>query len=176
MPDNFENTFQSYQPDVAINPALQQLLKRPSAINRGIQRGALITFRYQFMKNDPTPLVLITDFVQGTRIRGINLHYITLNSMMRLLANFGNSPAFSYRSIMGDEHISNAFRYYKWQGVITPLILDIDFIKQVIKVVQMQHAIKPNELDAIIKSVEQQLNNPTNPQAGDLQGLPEVQE
>lgn len=151
-----------------------KLLRPSRSLNRGtVQRGTLITFRYQFRKNDPTPLVLITDTLSGLRIRGVNLHYVTLNAMLKLLAAYGNAPTFSYRNIMGDKHLTNAFRHYHWQGVVTPLVLDVDFIKQVIQVMQTQRLMQPNELDAIVKMVEEQINIQANPKANELvQGIP----
>ena len=64
-----------------------------------VRKGSLISFNYMFMKHDPYPMVIVTDIMYGRRIRGVNLNYLTFRDIKRMLDQFGENPAFSYKNI-----------------------------------------------------------------------------
>ena len=115
------------------NPILQKLFQSPQAgvnANAFITKGNLIMFRYNFWMHDPMPLIIITDYNPGNRIRGINLHYLTYGHISTLLTTASTNPSFSYQNIRGDSYITNAFRSYKWQGIAQVKKFDSQFILQ----------------------------------------------
>lgn len=142
-------------------------------INQTVQKGSLISFNYTFHKpnHDPYPLVLVTDkdFVVRDKnrvdIRGVNLHYLSFNDIRVLLKANCNNINFSYDSLKQGGYISviNAsFRQYKRSGIRQLKILDCAFLLNVLASVR---AISPSEVDAIRKSVREQISRLTNPAA-----------
>lgn len=83
-----------------------------------INKGNVLTFEYIFWRNDPSPLIIVCDALVGNNIRGINLHYLSIIDIQRLLklanVSFG---AFSYSMIRNDENVKKCFRTYKWHGI-----------------------------------------------------------
>jgi hypothetical protein len=147
-----------------------------------ITKGSLVSFNYTFHKpgHDPYPLVLITDIWQNY-IRGVNLHYLTFPDIKRLLQPNCNNLGFSYSNIKGDEYIVSAFRQYKRRGIRQIRKLDCAFLLNVLASVR---SLNPSEVDAIRRSVREQIQRLTNPAAaatpeqpaagvntGNLQGL-----
>lgn len=138
----------------------------PTKMNQTIMKGSLCTFNYVFHKpgHDPYPLVIVTDVAFGPRqdVRGVNLHYLTFPYVKRLLQPNCNNPNFSYGNIKGDEYIVSAFRQYKRNGIRQIKKLDCAFLLNVLASVR---SFDPNEVEAIRKSVREQIRRLTNPQA-----------
>jgi len=151
-----------------------------SNLSGAVSRGDLITFTYAFYKpgHDPNPLVLVTDadyptvkpggnLANGQYIRGINLHYLTFPVIKRLIFPNNNqsvcdNPNFTYQSIKSNQYISSAFRQYKKRGIGRLKKLDCRFI---VNAMAMSRSLDPNEIEAIRKSVRDQINRMVNPPA-----------
>ncbi len=146
----------------------------PSLIkmNQIVQKGTLITFNYTFHKpnHDPYPLVLVTDrdFLVRSKnridLRGVNLHYLGFNEIRNLLQSNCNNVNFSYDSLKQKQYIPliNAFRQYKKNGMRQIKVLDCAFLLNVLASVR---SISPSEVEAIRKSVREQITRLTNPAA-----------
>lgn len=132
-----------------------------------LKKGSLITFNYMFWKHDPYPLLIVSNVIQGKFIKGVNLHYLTFPYIKNLIKNC-NNPAFSYQTIKGDRYISNAFRGYKWNGIRQIKYLDCDFI---LNAMGLTRGIDVNQLDAIKKSVQDQVGKQMGIKAEDLKGI-----
>jgi hypothetical protein len=148
-----------------------------SNLSGALARGDLISFSYAFYKpgHDPSPLVLVTDPDypvnaqpnKGTYIRGINLHYLTFPVIKKLIFPNNNvsvcqNPNFTYQSIKNNGYISSAFRQYKKRGIGSLKKLDCRFI---VNAMAMSRSLDPNEIEAIRKSVRDQINRIVNPPA-----------
>jgi hypothetical protein len=136
--------------------------KKPT--NPTIGRGSLITFNYIFHKNDPIPLVLVTD-VWPKYIRGVNLHYLTFPAIKKLLypgISMCENSSVTYQYIKGNDYVSSAFRQYKRDGMISLKKMDCDLI---VKAMSMVRSFDPNEIEAIRKEIREQLSRITNSQA-----------
>lgn len=152
-----------------------------SNLSGALSRGDLITFSYAFYKpgHDPFPLVLVTDpdypamskpgtvAGRGMYIRGINLHYLTFPVIKKLIfpnnrQSICENPNFTYQSIKSNQYISSAFRQYKKRGIGTLKKLDCRFI---VNAMSMSRSLDPNEIEAIRKSVREQINRMVNPPA-----------
>jgi hypothetical protein len=114
--------------------------------------------------NDPYPLIIITDYVQGVRVRGLNLHYLTFPFIKNLLSNSCEDKSFSYRNVKDNTYIVKAFRTYKWQGIRQIKVLDCEFL---LKMMGVARSYDPNEVESIRNSVDEQLNQETNISAND---------
>jgi len=153
------------QQGVNNSPMMQQLFKSVDAkapLQATITKGSLITFNYSFWAHDPYPMVIVSDVISGNKIRGINLHYLTFNYVSNLLKTASGNPAFSYSFIKNDTYIASAFRSYKWQGIRNIRKLDSNFI---LSIMGMVRSFDINEIEAIRKSVQQQMNVLLNPPA-----------
>jgi hypothetical protein len=139
---------------------------RPGGQDPLLRSGSLVTFSYQFWKNDPTPLLLITDANPGVRIRGLNLHYVTFPALKNLLRATAGRPI-TYQQIKGDQFIVNSFREFKWNGIRQIKKLDVDFLLTAMAVAR---SFDPNQVDAIRQSVREQLMRPTNQPATQMTG------
>jgi hypothetical protein len=155
-------------------------LTAPGPINPTVNRGSLVTFNYLFHKpgHDNWPLVLITDVDYGTAksplryVRGINLHYLTFPIIKKLLFSGGQScdnPNMTYQFIKGDEFIKSAFRQYKKNGIQNLKKMDCQFI---VNALSLSRSFDPNEIEAIRKSVREQIRQLANPQAAPSDELP----
>jgi hypothetical protein len=151
-----------------INELLGNLFQQTSAtsLNNSIVKGSLIIFNYSFWKNDPRPLVIVTDYnIQG-KMRGVNLHYLTYPYIRNILNIASVSQiGFSYNNIKNDSYISNSFRSYKWSGISQIKKFDIQFINQMINNVR---SFDPNQIQSIRQSVNQQLQQQNVPSADAL--------
>lgn len=152
-----------------VNATLLSNLAPPGPVNPTVTRGSLITFNYTFHKpgHDPWPLVLVTDVnYKGSFIRGIQLHYLTFPVIKRLLFPGGQSvcenPVVTYQYIKGNEYIKSAFRQYKRNGIQSLKKLDCQFI---VNALSLSRSFDPHEIEAIRKSVREQIHRLTNPQA-----------
>jgi len=141
-------------------------------MNQSVNKGTLITFSYTFHKpnHDPYPLVLVTDrdyLVKSKNridLRGVNLHYLSFNEIRVLLQGNCNNVNFAYDSLKQKQYIGwiNAFRQYKKNGMRQIKVLDCAFLLNVLASVR---SISPSEVEAIRKSVREQINRLTNPAA-----------
>lgn len=150
-------------------------LSAPTTVNPTVGRGSLVTFSYLFHKpgHDAAPLVLITD-VWGKYIRGINLHYLTFPTIKKLLfpgpgKSICDSPQFTYQYIKGNDYIVSAFRQYKRNGIESLKKLNCEFI---VNALAISRSFDPNEIEAIRKSVREQIRRMANPQAAPTGEMP----
>lgn len=135
-----------------------------------VGRGSLITFNYLFHKpgHDPQPLVMVTD-VLPQYVRGINLHYLTFPVIKNLIypapgRSVCDSPEFTYEYIKKQSYIiRKAFRQYKRNGVDSLRKLNCDFI---VTAMSITRSFDPNEIEAIRRSVREQIRRMANVQAG----------
>lgn len=127
--------------------------------NNIIGRGSLVSFSYSQWVHDPKPLVIISDYQPGIRIRGINLHYLTFHTIAQLIKTNCDNLAFSYRSVSGDKYVTSAFRTYKWHGIKQIKKLDCDVLMRIMKVNRTED---PNQTEAIRQNVREQLNQQMN--------------
>lgn len=154
--------------------------------NTTVVRGSLIMFNYGLHKpgHDAFPLVLVTDPEypekdppiqagsapknrKGQYLRGINLHYLTFPIIKKLIfpnnsQSICENPVFTYQYIKNNEYISSAFRQYKRNGIQNVKKLDCQFI---VNAMGISRSFDPNEIEAIRKSVRDQINRMVNPQA-----------
>jgi len=150
--------------DELINKLFQQ--PESNSLNNLIIKGSLILFNYMFWKNDPKPLVLVTDYNINGQLRGINLHYLSypyISLMLNTASNFQGS--FSYNNIRNNSYIINSFRSYKWSGISGIKKFDISFINQMISNVR---SFDPNQIQSIRKSINQQLQQQYVPSADQI--------
>ena len=125
--DPFAQTL--FQPIVAKKPPVDP--SKPA--DPIVKEGSLITFGYLFRKHDPYPMVIVTRMKQGDRIKGINLNYLRLMDIQRLIQTWGDKAAFSYQAIKGEKAIVDmGFREYKWQGIRQVKKFNAQFLLQVI--------------------------------------------
>lgn len=150
-------------------------LTNPTRINPTVVRGSLVTFSYIFHKpgHDPAPMVLITD-IWDKYIRGINLHYLTFPVIKKLIfpspgQSICDSPQFTYQYIKGNDYIVSAFRQYKRNGIISLKKLDCQFI---VNAMAISRSFDPNEIEAIRKSVREQIQRMANNPASATGELP----
>lgn len=161
-------------------------LANPTKMNTIINRGSLVTFNYMFHKpgHDPQPLVLVTD-IMDRYIRGINLHYLTFNVIKKLLypapgRSICDSPQVTYQYIKSINYINSsagrtnggildAFRQYKRNGIVSLKKLDCDLI---VNAMAITRSFDPNEIEAIRKSVRDQIRRLMNPQAAATGEIP----
>jgi len=148
---------------VSTNPLITSLFKpveQRTTFNPIVGKGSLITFQYRYWKNDPFPLVIVTDMTAGQRLRGVNLHYLTFNYIQNMLSRFCENTGFSYANIRGDNYITGAFRSYRWAGIQQVKKLDCSFLNSVISTVR---SFDPTQIRAIRDSVQQQIQQQVNP-------------
>jgi len=147
-----------------------------------VGRGSLITFNYAFHKpgHDFFPLVLVTDpdysipTSQQRYLRGINLHYLTFPVIKKLIfpsiaGSVCENPNFTYQYIKNNNYIISAFRQYKRNGIANLKKLDCQFVANAMGI---SRSFDPNEIEAIRKSVRDQISRMTNPRASATGELP----
>lgn len=160
-----------------VNPNINKLFNVQSNTSPLIGKGQLVIFNYLGYKNDPYPMVIITDMIPGRRLRGVNLHYLTYNYIQNLISQNCSNPGFSYGAIRGDSFVVNAFRSYKWQSIRQMKKLDCNFLQAVINVIR---GMDPNQVHAMRESVREQISRQVNPtpdqlpQAQPPQGTPNI--
>jgi hypothetical protein len=137
-------------------------------VNPTVGRGSLITFSYLYYKpgHDPIPLVLVTD-IWDKYIRGINLHYLTFPVIKKLMfpgtgKSICESQQFNYQYIKGNDYIVSAFRQYKRNGMASIKKLNCEFV---VNAMGITRSFDPNEIEAIRRSVREQIRRMANPQA-----------
>ncbi len=140
-----------------VNDLLGKLFQQTNtnSQNNNIIRGSLIIFNYSFWKNDPRPLVIVTDYNLNGKMRGINLHYLTYPYIKNILNIASNSQGgFSYNNIKNDSYITNSFRSYKWNGISQIKKFDLAFIN---KMIDNARGFDPTQIQSIRQSVNQQM-------------------
>lgn len=167
---NLESFFAPVNNDVVANPNPR------IAKNLIPKKGDVITFNYTMWKNDPYPLVIITSYIPGVKIVGVNLHYLTHNTIKKLLKNCKN-PLFSYNIIKDDKYIVGgrdprtgrsslgAFRSYKFSGVRQVKILDCSVL---LKIMSMVRSTDVADAQIIRKQVQEQIRKQINPRADEI--------
>lgn len=152
-------------------------LQAPTNVNPIVARGSLITFNYLWHKpgHDPSPLVLVTDVnYRGFYLRGLNLHYLTFPVIKKLLfpgpgQSVCDSPQITYQYIKGNDYIVSSFRQYKKNGIESLKKLNCEFI---VNALAISRSFDPNEIEAIRKSVREQIRRMANPQAAPTGEIP----
>lgn len=133
-------------------------------------KGSLLIAKYDYFKNDPYPLILVTAlYSQPPRagmLAGINLHYLTFNYVKFLVQNYCNNRGFSYLTIKGDPYIVQAFRTYKKSGLRQGKLLDKDFFLNVMGSVR---SFDPSQIDKIRQHIQNQLRQKVNVRSDDMQ-------
>ena len=129
-----------------------------------VASGSLLTFKYNFAKNDVYPLVIAT-FVSSNYIHGVNLHYLTFNQIKQVLQrNRLNAcrVGFNYQNVKPYAYIVSAYRTYKRNGISSLKVLDCDLI---VRTMASSRSIDPQESEAIRQNVQEQIgrlmNTPT---------------
>lgn len=155
---------------------MEQCLKNNNALaipnTPFIAPGSLVRFTYLYAKpgHDQTPLVLLTAPLpyKGIYFRGINLNYLTFPTIKGLLQQFAENPSFSYQqNLRGMGYITSAFRQYKRQGVSGIQKLNSAFL---LNTLACARSVDPNEIEAIRRTVRDQIRRITNEQAGPTAG------
>lgn len=149
-------------PYATLPPSIQKMTTelRPD-LSTIANKGSLVTFFYNYWKNDPKPLVIITD-VFNDIIRGINLHYLTPAYIRVQLQQSCDNRSFSYANFKTDSYIVQAFRSYKRSGIQYLHKIDCSFLQQVLKV---SRTINPAEVEQIRQKIHEMMNNPVLPEA-----------
>lgn len=147
------------------NPLFNKIFTNPQSIisksnENLLNRGGVLIFNYSYWKHDPYPLIMISDYVLGIRIRGINLHYLTYPVISTILSQNCDNKAFSYSNISQNNYIKSAFRTYKWSGVRQIKKLDC---KILLKMISGVRSLDPTQVQTIRQSIEDQLQRTTNP-------------
>lgn len=133
-------------------------------ITQIITKGSLVSFNYQNYKNDPYPLILVSDVNYANAfIRGVNLHYLVFPDIRRLLQPNANNLNFSYQAnIKGNETFTSSFRQYKRRGIRMLKKLDTTFLLNILASVR---SLNPAEVQSIRNSIREQIRQLTNPVA-----------
>jgi hypothetical protein len=146
----------------AADKAEKSIFKR--IYNKTIKPGSLIVFQYNFYKHDPSPLVMVGRLWSGNQagmVSGVNLHYLTFRYIKYLVQVFCGKQ-FSYGLIKGNQYIVNAYRSYKREGRRQVKVLDCEYLMNVLGIAR---SFKPNEIEAIRKSIQDQLREKMHPNA-----------
>lgn len=133
-----------------------------------VRKGSLISFNYMFMKHDPYPMVIVTDIIYGNRIRGVNLNYLSFYDIKKILGQFGDNRAFSYKNIKYDRTLLaalNSFREYKWIGIRQLRKLDSDFLLQTINLARNYN---PSQINEMRRAVQEQIKQKITPKANEI--------
>lgn len=143
-----------------------QSLFNPVMMPNIVQKGSLIVFRYigqtGRMIHDPYPMVIVSDIFTD-KIRGVNLHYLTLPTIKEIIRTYGNKQ-FSYAYIKNSSYIVGAFRSYKRLGISQLKMLDVNFVQ---KVLEVARATYPGEVDQIRDQIHQLIQEANQPKAGE---------
>lgn len=135
--------------------------------------GNLVTFFYAKRVgveiHDPKPYVIITDWNPPTRIRGINLHYMTYNSMEDLLGSlFEGKIGPSYRYIKTNKFWTDAFRSYSFAFIKNLKKMNPEYVQEMINRIK---GYDPNQEAAMREEVQRQLREGVNqPTAEEMTG------
>ena len=138
-----------------------------------LSKGSLVFFHYNLWKNDPNPMVILSYYKPGIMIKGVNLHYLTFESIRRVLQIGSGNPNFAYDNIKGGQYIDlvNAFRSYSWRGIDFGSIKIMDG-KFLVQMMQQVRSFDPSQIQAIRERIESQLNQTFQPQASPSGPMP----
>ena len=119
-------------------------------------------------------MVIISKYNPGGVIKGVNLHYLTFQSIRQVLQIGSGNPNFSYYNIKGGGQyidLVNAFRSYSWRGIDfgSLKIMDGKFLMQMM---QRVRSFDPSQINAIRQHIEAQLNQTFQPQAAPTGPMP----
>jgi hypothetical protein len=134
---------------------LDFLFKSSSYFNNLINKGDLISFNYLFHKvgHDPFPNVIVTD-TSSFYIRGLNIHYLTFPYIKNLLQSNCENKLFSYKTIKDNSYLVSSFRQYKKIGIRNLKKLDCKYLLNLMASIR---TVTPNEVEAIRKTINDQL-------------------
>ena len=79
------------------------------------------------------------------------------------------NPNFTYQYIKNNNYIISAFRQYKRSGIENIKKLDCQFV---VNTIGISRSFDPNEIEAIRKSVREQISRMTNQQAAPTGEVP----
>lgn len=121
--------------------------------------GTIISFSYSFWEHDPHPFVLVADAVQGVRVRGFNLHYLTIQTIQQVLKMSceGPMPIVNYHRFANIPIVQASFRTYLWGGVNS--IREVD-CKKVLAAIDMQQNYDPTDIERIRNQINDQIRQP----------------
>lgn len=138
--------------------SVQQNPFRPQA--RVVKPGDMVSFRYTGQTrrqiHDPQPIVLVTDF-QRDLVRGVNLRYVDNNGINFLVTT--DLRNFSYQNYKQYDYITLAFRSYKRQGITDLRMLDIKFLQNLRRIIDITDVA---EVEAIRSQINKLMEQPTN--------------
>lgn len=136
-----------------------------------IKRGSLVSFSYPEsfatipnVIHDPYPMVILTD-IWPKYVRGLNLHYLTLPYIKKILGTYGGQTGFSYFQIRPDQYMAKAFRMYVRKGVRQPKLLDVNFLNTVL---ESARSFAPGELEQIRAEIQRQIQQRLQVKANEL--------
>jgi len=143
----------------------------PKKVGLGeVRSGTVIRFNYATLfKHDPYPLVIVTDRMPDGDVRGVNLKYFVMNSVVQMIRNYCGKPGFSFRNIASNRYFVGAFRRYKSFGMRNIEMLDCELI---LKTIDMMRTHDPNQEQAIREAVQEQLRKKINVTAEELTKAP----
>ena len=142
-----------------------------------VKSGSIVQFTYSFWKNDPYPLVIVSD--TGRYVRGVNLKYLTFPYIKTLLnkiyigvghqfANVNNPLPFSYQNqVKGDKYITEAFRQYKLNGIQRLRMINPAALLAILASVR---SFDPQEIENITRDIREQMQRVANQSAADMTG------
>jgi hypothetical protein len=135
---------------------LNFLFKSSAYFGGLLSKGDLISFNYIFHKvgHDPFPNVIVTD-TSSFYVRGLNIHYLTFPYIKNLLQENCENKSFSYKLIKDNSYLVSSFRQYKKVGMRNLKKLDCKYLLNLMASIR---AITPNEVEAIRKTINDQLN------------------
>jgi hypothetical protein len=149
--------------DVVVNP------NRITLGNLGVRKGSLINFEYTFWRRDQSPLVVVSNEFADGKLWGVNLHYLTMPYMKKIMALSANNPAFSYLSISNDAYMKKAFRSYKWTGIKNLSISEHG--KKLASIISMARSYDPAEVEIMRRRIKEQFGQQMNPKASQMTNL-----
>lgn len=127
---------------------------------RTVNKGDIITFRYIGQTNrpihSPQPIVLVADFVNDL-VRGVNLRYMDNRAINFLVST--DLRNFSYQNYKQFDYITLAFRSYKRQGISDLRMLDITFLQNLRRIIDITDIA---EVEAIRSQIQQLMEQPVN--------------
>lgn len=136
-----------------------------------LQRGSIISFKYDFFKHDPYPTIVVTS-LNTQYISGLNIHVLTFNNIKNLLdkkkINACENPAFGYKLVKDKGYIIKAYRKYKKIGMKSVKIFDCDLF---LNIIGISRVLTPKESKIIRDDVNNQINKNTNVNANQITRL-----
>ena len=127
---------------------------------RTAAKGDVVTFRYigQTLRkiHDPQPIVLLAGFYKDL-VYGVNLRYIDNDGINFLVTT--DLRNFSYQNYKQYDYITLAYRSYKRQGISDLRMLDIRFLQNLRRIIDITDVA---EVEAIRSQIKQLMDQPVN--------------